>query len=173
MFAGHFAVGLAIKGSEPQAPMWAVMLAVFLPDLLWLALSITGVERVEPAPVWFDGWSHSVLSILLQACVCMALFWHRGGRIAIAIALAAASHLVLDLPIHPARLQLYPHSSLDVGNFLHGGVAIPLALGKTNGWWVETSVVIVLLAVSLLLSRRGGTTSRIVLAGALLVGSLQ
>lgn len=173
MFAGHFAMGLAIKGSEPKAPMWAVMVAVFLPDLIWLVLSIAGIEQVEPATAWFDGWSHSVLFILLQASVFMALFWCRGRRIAIALGLAVASHLLLDLPMHPARLELYPHAALSVGNFLHGWARIPLALGKTNGWWFEMSVVAILLALSLVISRQRGPKPRIVLASGLLICGLQ
>lgn len=107
MYAGHFAVGLAIKAAEPRAPMASLMGLVFLPDLLWLGLSIAGVETVEPG-MWFDGWSHSIASIILQAVIVAALSSRRGVAISAALAGAVLSHLLLDLPMHPAPLQWYP-----------------------------------------------------------------
>ena len=65
MYAAHLADGLAIKAAEP------------LPDLLWLGLSIGGVEVVGRG-TWFDGWSHSVASILVQAPLVCALCWRQG-----------------------------------------------------------------------------------------------
>ena len=108
MYAAHVAAALAIKAIRPKAPVWALVGAAFLPDLLWLALAMGGVENVDAA-TWFDGWSHSMLSILLQAAACTALAWRRDRGVALAIGAAVASHLLLDLPMHPARLQLYPH----------------------------------------------------------------
>jgi hypothetical protein len=65
MYAGHFAAGLAVKVAEPRAPMAALLGLAFLPDLLWLGFSVGGIELVAPGR-WFDGWSHSIASIILR-----------------------------------------------------------------------------------------------------------
>ncbi len=172
MYAGHFAAGLAIKTAEPRVPMAALMGAVFLPDLLWLGFSVTGLETVEPG-MWFDGWSHSFASIIVQAVLVGALWWRRDVHIALTLAGAVLSHLVLDLPIHPAPLEWYPHASGGLGNFLHGWAGHDLLFGKSNGWWVEAAVVICGVSIYVAGSRRAGVSKAIAVAGAVLVSSLQ
>jgi len=172
MYAGHFAVGLAIKAAEPRVPMTAVMCLVFLPDLFWLSLSVGGLELAEPG-MWFDGWSHSIASIIVQAALVAALWWHRGARVAAAVAAAVLSHLVLDLPMHPAPLEWYPHASSGFGNFLHGWAGNLWLFGKSNGWWVEATVVVCGLSIYLAGSRRAGVGKATAVAGAILVASLQ
>lgn len=172
MYAGHFAAGLAIKTAEQRAPMGALMGLVFLPDLLWLGLSVAGVETVEPG-MWFDGWSHSIASIILEAAVVAAVSWRRGGAVSAALAAAVLSHLLLDLPMHPAPLEWYPHATAGFGDFLHGWAGNAWLFGKSNGWWVEAGVVTCGLAVYLVGSHRAGVSKAIAVAGAILVASLQ
>jgi hypothetical protein len=140
MYAGHFAAGLAIKVAEPRAPMAALLGLAFLPDLLWLAFSVGGLELVDPGQ-WFDGWSHSIASIVLQAAIVAVLLWRQSRGVSAALACAVLSHLILDLPIHPAPLEWYPHATAGFGNFLHGWAGNAAPFGKTNGWWVEAAVV--------------------------------
>ena len=66
MYAPHFAAVLAIKARVPRAPLSALLIGAFLPDLLWMVLARIGVE---PAQFFnfFDDWSHSLLSVLLLA----------------------------------------------------------------------------------------------------------
>ena len=162
MYAGHFAAGLAIKVAEPRAPMSALLGLVFLPDLLWLGFSVSGIELVEPG-LWFDGWSHSIASIILQAAIVAMLWWRQGVGVSVAVAGAVLSHLILDLPIHPAPLEWYPHATAGIGNFLHG---------KTNGWWVETAVVVGGASIYLAGSRRAGVDKAAAGAAAILVAWL-
>ena len=172
MYAGHFAVGLAIKAAEPRVPMAALMGLVFLPDLLWLGLSVGGLEVVEPG-MWFDGWSHSIASIIVQAALVAALWSGQGVRVSAALAGAVLSHLVLDLPMHPAPLLYYPHATMGFGNFLHGWAGNVWMFGKTNGWWVEAMVVICGVSIYLAGSRRAGVGRAVAGAGAILIASLQ
>jgi hypothetical protein len=171
MYAAHFAAGLAIKVAEPRAPMAAVLASVFLPDLLWLGLSVGGLELVEPG-TWFDGWSHSIASIIAQAAIVAAVGWRRGAGVSAALACAVLSHLVLDLPIHPAPLEWYPHAAAGFGNFLHGWAGGAL-LGKTNGWWVEAAIVGCGVSIYLAGSRRAGVDKAGAAAAAILVAWLQ
>ena len=172
MYAGHFAAGLAIKVAEPRAPMAAVMGLIFLPDLFWLGFSVGGIESVEPGR-WFDGWSHSIASIVVQAALVAMLWWHRNIRVAAAAACAVLSHLLLDLPIHPAPLEWYPHSIAGFGNFLGGWAGSAAPFGKTNGWWVETAFVAGGVSIYLAGSRRAGVDKATASAAAILVAWLQ
>jgi hypothetical protein len=171
MYAGHFAAGLAIKVAEPRAPMAALMGLVFLPDLLWLGLSVGGLEVVE-RPQWFDGWSHSIASIVLQAAIVGMFWWRHGVGVGVAVACAVVSHLVLDLPIHPAPLEWYPHATAGFGNFLHGWAGNAALFGKTNGWWVEAVIVLCGVSIYLAGSRRAGVDKATASAAAILVVSL-
>ena len=172
MYAGHFAAALAIKGAAPRSPTAALVVLANLPDLFWLGFSLAGVELVTPGN-WYDGWSHSVGSILVQSLIVGALCWRLGAAIAFACAGAVLSHLFLDLPMHPAPLEWFPHSQSGVGDFLKGWAGQPLALGRSNGWWFETAFIVICLTVYLIGSRRAGIGAAGAAASALLVLSLQ
>ena len=172
MYAGHFAAGLAIKAAVPRTTIIALAGLVFLPDLLWLGLSVSEVETVTPG-AWFDGWSHSVSSILVQAAIVGAIWWRRDTRVAVALAAAVLSHLILDLPMHPAPLEWYPHAGSGVGNLLHGWSGVALGLGKSRGWWLETAFVLCGAGIYAAAARRVGIHRAAAAAGAVLVASLQ
>ncbi len=169
MFAAHFAAGLAIKGVEPRAPTSAVMVAIFLPDLLWLGLSLAGIEPVGRD--FFDGWSHSMPSIAVQAAILGLAFRPMGRGVAVAIGLAVLTHLPLDLPIHPRPLQLFPHAEIGYGVFLPDWGVTPGWFGKSQYWWVEAALILTLLAIYAGASRRV-IAPNIVWASAILVAGL-
>ena len=171
MYAGHFAAGLAVKVAEPRAPMAALLGLAFLPDLLWLGFSVGGIELVAPGR-WFDGWSHSIASIILQAAMVATLWWRQGIGVSIAVTCAVLSHLILDLPIHPAPLEWYPHATAGIGNFLHGWAGNAALFGKTNGWWVEAAIVACGVSIYLAGSRRAGVDKATASAAAILVAWL-
>jgi len=60
-----------------------------------------------------------------------------------AIWLAVFSHFLLDLPIHPKNLALYPHSSAHLGwnSWDWGLTSFWFA---TKYWWVQFAVLVVL-----------------------------
>ena len=172
MYAGHFAAGLAIKAAVPRAPTGALMGLVFLPDLLWLVLSVGGVESVTRT-AWFDGWSHSFASIIVQAVLVAVVWWRRDSRVVLALAGAVLSHLILDLPMHPAALEWYPHAGSGFGNLLHGWSGVALGLGKSRGWWLETATVLCGAGIYAASADRVGIRGAAAAAGAVLVVSLQ
>jgi hypothetical protein len=139
MYAAHFAAGLAIKSRAPKAPTWALLTGAFLPDLIWIGLGLAGVEPSQGA-AFFDDWSHSFASILVWATVYSLLFLRRGMAVAFPVWLAVFSHFLLDLPIHPKDLALYPHSALHLGWGLWN-------IGRTNYWYVQFCVLMVLIWV--------------------------
>jgi membrane-bound metal-dependent hydrolase YbcI (DUF457 family) len=139
MWAAHFAAGVAIKSRVPDAPIRPLLAAMFVPDFVWIALGAVGVEPTAPGH-FFDGWSHSLLMVLLYSLVAAFLFRGYGRTIAAAFFLAVFSHFLLDLPIHPAPLELYPHSSVRFD--LHIAT-----VDSMTYWVVQLAVTLVLLAV--------------------------
>lgn len=134
MYAAHFAAALAIKSHAPKAPTWALLTGAFLPDFVWIVLGLAGVEPSQ-GPAFFDDWSHSLAMVLLWATLFALPFWRKG--LAFPVGLAVFSHFLLDLPIHPKNLALYPHSAIHLGWGLW-------RIGPKNYWYVQLGVVIVL-----------------------------
>ena len=170
MFAAHLAAGLVIKAAEPRAPAWVALGGAFLPDLIWILLAGAGVEAVAGSD--FDGWSHSVVSILVEAATYGLLFLPLGRAVAIASAVTVLSHLALDMPIHPQPLQLYPFSSIAIGWPGWAWGREPLALGHTNYWWLQLITLVALLSVYVILSRRRRRHANLTWASCLVVGGL-
>ena len=146
MYAPHFAAALAIKGRTPEAPLWALLIGAFVPDLLWIALARIGIEPAQ-ASNFFDDWSHSLLSVAILASVFALAFLRRGKTVFIAIWLAVFSHFVLDFPVHPRRLALAPMTHLHLGWDLLAWGSGPGCLGAINDWWLQLAVLLVLLII--------------------------
>ena len=105
MTAAHFAAALAIKSRVPEAPTAALIIGAFIPDFMWIGLSTVGIEPTK-REIFFDDWSHSLLSVIVFAAVYAFFFRNRGPRVAAALRLAVGSHFLLDLPVHPKDLAL-------------------------------------------------------------------
>lgn len=141
MYVGHFAAGLALKAAEPRAPTWALLVAVGFLDLLFGPFVLLGIERASVTPGLSPGfsldyidWSHSLLMSLVWSGVFVLAFWRLGRPVAMVIGLAVFSHFVLDLPMHPPDLALWPDSTV------HLGLGIWRAL-PTGWWFVELAVI--------------------------------
>ncbi len=168
MFAAHFAVGLAVAARARRAPMSAVLAGAFLPDLVWIGLATAGVEPSAPS-AFFDGWSHSVVSVLAEATIFAMFFAYRGYRVWTTIWLAVLSHVVLDAVIHPTRIQLYPRALLQAPSNLWRWGATPWVLGASHYWWIQFAVIVPLLAIYGMASLRSLFPRNLVLATVLIV----
>jgi hypothetical protein len=141
VYAGHFAAGLAFRAKEPRAPMWGILLGVGLLDLLFGPFVLLGVERVTLTPDVSPGffldyidWSHSLATSLAWSALFGLLFARWGRRVSIVMALAAFSHFLLDVPMHPSDLALWPGSEAHLG--------LGLWQRLPTGWWfVELAFV--------------------------------
>jgi hypothetical protein len=140
VYAAHFAAGLAIKTRASDAPVWALLVGAFLPDFFWIAFGLAGVEPSQ-GPAFFDDWSHALIMVVLWATLFALWFWRRGLSVVLPVWLAVFSHFILDLPIHPKRLALYPRSSIHLGWNLwdFGGTSLWFA---TRYWWVQLAVLL-------------------------------
>ena len=141
MYAGHFAAGLALKAKAPTAPTWGILVGVGLLDLLFGPFVLLGIERVSVTPSISPGftldhidWSHSLGMSLIWSGLFALLFLRRGRKVAAVMAVAAFSHFVLDLPMHPPDMSLWPGSTVHLG--------LGLWQSLPTGWWfVELALV--------------------------------
>jgi hypothetical protein len=140
MYAGHFAAGLAIKAKVPRAPTTALLIGTGLLDILFGPFVLLGIEHVSMTPgsapgfsLDFIDWSHSLAMSLVWSVAYALLFLRRGRAIAALMGFAVFSHFLLDLPMHPHDLALWPHSAAHLG----------FGLWKTTWWWwIELAVVV-------------------------------
>jgi hypothetical protein len=119
MFLGHYGVGFAAKRFAPNVSLGTLLFASQLVDLVWPILVLTGIEtvRVDPGntavtPLDFVAYpfSHS-LATGLGWGVLLGLAYlvvRRSARGALVVALAVASHWVLDFVSHRPDMPLYP-----------------------------------------------------------------
>jgi hypothetical protein len=156
MFAAHAATAVVIKSRVPEASAAWLLVGAFLVDVVWIACATLGLEPTG-GPAFFDDWSHSLLTVLLWATAFAVLFRRKGRAVALAMWVAAASHFLLDLPIHPKALALYPHSSAHLS--LGIGKVAPLT------YWNVQLVVVAVLAVIYVLSMRRRPVERSRVAG--------
>lgn len=172
MYPAHFAAGLAVKGSVPRAPAWALLTAAFVPDFIWILLSRAGIEPELPPRGFFDDWSHSLVMIVLWATVFAFVFWRRGRLVVFAVWIAGLSHVPLDFLIHPKQLGLFPHSRIRLGWELWEWGQRKSRYGPSYYWWIEAAAIVVLLAWYAWFSRKSSIRPALVTASCLLVAGL-
>jgi multisubunit Na+/H+ antiporter MnhC subunit len=134
---GHLAMGLMAKRIAPKAPLWALLTASLLPDILGVGFRLVGIENYDYNA--FDAalgtyisvpmrryWSHGLLMTFVWSAlvaVVAYLVW-RDRRTSGVIGLVILSHWVLDFITHPPDLPLLfagsPHVSLGLWMIPHG-----------------------------------------------------
>lgn len=144
MYVGHFAAGLAIKARQPLAPTWALLVGVGLLDILFAPFVLAGIERAAVTPsispgfsLDFIDWSHSLAMSLVWSVLFACVFTRYGRGVMLAVGVAVFSHFLLDVPMHPPDLALWPYSGAHIG--------FGLWRIAPNGWWfVELGVILAL-----------------------------
>ncbi len=135
MFAGHFGLAAGVKALdsgvfsnkrvEPQAtatadagaPLWALMLATQLLDVIFVPLVGVGVESFGSGSGYGEGtiqayYSHSLVGALLISVVAGGLAWRAWGRRnGLIIGGVVFSHWLLDLLVHRPDLPILPGNS--------------------------------------------------------------
>lgn len=154
MYAGHFAVGLALKAKRPAAPTWAILLGTGFLDVLFGIFVMLGIERVTMMPhvgqgfsLDFIDWSHSLVMSLVWSALYGLIFWRRGRAVAFLIAFAVFSHFLLDVPMHPKDLALWSYAGTHIGFGLWNRL-------PRGWWWIELAVIVTACAYYLRRARR-------------------
>ncbi|MBL3529341.1 MAG: hypothetical protein JMN27_16990 [gamma proteobacterium endosymbiont of Lamellibrachia anaximandri] len=152
MFAiNHAATALVIKKHYPEAPLSLLLISVQLMELLWVGFNFAGIEystteatvtSVLDVHLAHIPYSHSILSTLVVASLAWLIIRKGFNKpvIAVATAIAIASHVLLDVLTHSQDIPLTPFTEINkVGLGLY---AVPLAafvVETTYGilcWWI-------------------------------------
>lgn len=115
----HAAAALVLKRRYPTVRMVFILLAVQAVEFAWVALNLIGVETtttdttvhsVQNIHLEHMPWSHSIATTIVLALLAWTLIRFVLGKpkTAIAVALAIASHLLLDLLTHSPDIALAP-----------------------------------------------------------------
>lgn len=102
--------------------MWGILVGVGLLDLLFGPFVLAGWEQASLTPGISPGfsldqidWSHSLLMSVVWSGLYAVAFLRSGRQIAGVMGLAAFSHFLLDLPMHPPDMGLWPGSDVHLG----------------------------------------------------------
>jgi membrane-bound metal-dependent hydrolase YbcI (DUF457 family) len=122
MFAGHFGVAAAVKARRPEVPLWALMGATQLLDIVFVPLLLSGVETIDSSEgtgygkaVIHAGYSHSLIGAMLLAFLAGLAAWKAWGkRGGVTIGAVVFSHWLLDLIVHRQDLPILPGNTGDL-----------------------------------------------------------
>lgn len=150
MFIGHYAVALAAKRASPETSLGTLTAAALGLDLLWPALVLAGVEKVDVAPgitavIPLDfvsyPYSHSLAAAVGWSVLAGGLYFRRRETLVAAVIVGGCvfSHWLLDFASHRADMPLgFSPDSMRVGLGLWRSVPGTLALEGTMfaaaGW---------------------------------------
>lgn len=154
MFVGHYGPAFALKRAVPETSLFGLGLGVQLVDIAWAILVFAGVEQVRIVPGFTESNALDLHFIPYTHGLISAVLWSLGGglaaylltksrRVFVALALAIASHWILDLLMHRPDLPIY-------------GDELKVGLGLWNYRWPAFAAEIISLGGGLLLYA-GGT----------------
>ncbi|MBZ5724013.1 MAG: hypothetical protein LAP87_03375 [Acidobacteriia bacterium] len=155
MGIGHVAVALSLKPADRRVNAGLLIFAAFFADFLLGWCVLAGWESYQVAAdyahrhylLFTFPWSHGLVPLLVWsaalALLCRAFL--RGSRAALLVAVAAASHFVLDALVHVRGLPLAGPGSFALGLGLWRN--LPLELG------IEAAMTVAALALYLRATR--------------------
>ena len=141
----HAATALILKRKFPSAPLFGLILATEAVEFLWVGLNLVGIEKTQIADnmrsvsdvhLLHMPFSHSLVSTVIFAIATgLIILWHHGklaSAMAIGLALAVASHVVLDLLVHAPDIALTPYlGSAKLGSGLYANLPLPALILET------------------------------------------
>jgi membrane-bound metal-dependent hydrolase YbcI (DUF457 family) len=109
----HASIGLLAKPLVPKAPLWALVAATQIPDLLSFGFMAAGLEHGAVTQLDFEhglqylnpssiAWSHGLLMSVVWSVVVAALglLFLRDRRVSTVLGLMVFSHWVLDFIVY-------------------------------------------------------------------------
>jgi hypothetical protein len=128
LFVGHLAPAFVAKTIDREIPLWVLVFAAFLLDIIWSAFVLLGIERIaiepgitaaNPLDLRYVPFSHSLVAAgiwSLVAAMGYANFvqWGRVRGLALVVGGTVLAHWFLDLLVHRPDLPLIG-TSMKVG----------------------------------------------------------
>jgi hypothetical protein len=117
-----------MKPATPRAPLWVLIVATEVLDLVSFGLMALGVERGGEDPSF--PWSHGLLMSLVWSAVAAGIGFllYRDRRAAAVVGLTVFSHWVFDFVSHPPHLPLLFEGSPRVGLGLETSVPVGVVM---------------------------------------------
>lgn len=118
MTTGHFGLAVGVKAGAPRVPLWALFVASYLLDFVFIGLVAGGIESFAPMNPGHPAYgqviihayySHSLVGAVLIAGIAALIalpIW--GKRNSVVIGAVVLSHWVLDLVVHRHDLPILP-----------------------------------------------------------------
>jgi hypothetical protein len=130
---GHLALGFAAKSAAPKAPLWVLLVASEVLDLVCFGFVAIGIEKLgvshtdlargltvlAPASIpWSHGLFMSIIWSVIAAAIAYAVY--RDRRTVAIVGLVVSSHWALDFIVHLPDLPLFFNGSPKLGFGLWG-----------------------------------------------------
>lgn len=160
MITGHFGLAVGVKKYAPRLPLWSFLIATFWLDVLFMVLSLLGVESFAAMnpnqPVYGEVvihafYTHSLVGAIAISAITgwlASLQWK--GEAGIAIGVVIFSHWFLDLLVHRPDLPILPGNLgglplLGLGLWdrplWSAGIELVLALGGSYLYYRSTTTL--------------------------------
>jgi hypothetical protein len=153
MFVGHLAPAFVAKTIDREIPLWVLVFAALLLDLIWSGFVALGIERIaiepgitaaNPLDLRYVPFSHSLVAAgiwSLVAAMGYANFvqWGRVRGLALVVGGTVLAHWFLDLLVHRPDLPLMGTGmKVGLGLWAFPIPSLVLELGLFLGalWWM-------------------------------------
>jgi len=130
MYAGHFAVALAVQSRSPNVPAWVFIFGALLLDIVGGVNFALGLQAFAPDPtagtigirITNMDWDHSLLMAIVWSSLYTIAAWafvrargHSTSGVAKYAYAMGMTHWILDALVHNADMALYPGSKYKFG----------------------------------------------------------
>ena len=109
---GHLAIGFIAKRFTPETPVFVLLIAAYITDIVYFCFLIFGSDAADYSP-WthslFMAFSWSVLTILI------AYFITKKRRVSLVLGIIVFSHWILDFIVHSPDLPILFRNSPELG----------------------------------------------------------
>ena len=137
----HASIGLMAKPIAPKAPLWALIAATQVPDLLYFGFNAAGIEDpgvsttdftrgLVTSTLPFYPWSHGLLMCIVWSLVVAAIAFllSRDHRTSLVIGAMVFSHWVLDFIVYSTLPLFFDNSHLLGLGLLNSGPGLVLGI---------------------------------------------
>jgi len=128
----HLGVGLAAKRIAPKVPVWILIVAAYVIDIIWGIFFFAGIEAMPGQGSTTNPWSHGLFMALVWSLLTgLVAFWlSRSRRTGVIIGLLVFSHWVIDFISHPMRAAFPEDTQLSL--LFDGSPTVGLGLWSTQ-----------------------------------------
>ena len=146
---GHLAMGFVAKRIEAQIPLWVLLIASYIIDLIYFCFLFLGLDTMAYAP-----WSHSLIMALVWSLLgaLVAYGFSHKLKLGLILGLTIFSHWVLDFIVWKHNLLTFdPSWTMGFGLYDMIGFSLNNA-GFNQGSIIATSIELSMLILGIIIS---------------------